>query len=621
MKIVMLCGGRGATTIIESVVRQTDCEIALVINCYDNGLSTGRIRKQIDGLLGPSDFRKNLTTFLSVLGQNHLANFLEFRIANLQDSGKSLTEKLSNLYKLDLQLVNAKQWKIISESLSHFEQHNERATIKFDYKDCAIGNLVVAGCYLKNQKNLNQALASLCMEILGEQSKYTILNVTDGANLFLFAQSREEKWIFSEEEIVDNPENLRISDVYLSESPIQKIEQAVNQLIRVTPNPNPEVLRTIISADVIIYGPGTPASSLYPSYLTRGIPEAIEINQNAIKLFISNINPDRDDPKGTLKTRIDGTISHMNRNSTHQFENLINTIFMNDEDQHEILEFKPYGNKIQFIQDDWRNLNGKHLGAAVVRQLDKLTETSMKIKPGFISIIIPVLNEVATVKQTLNYLIQHLSKLDYGYEILIVDGGSQDGSIEVINDMKIEEIFLLDSKYKGRGGACRTGIEKSKGDVIGIFPADLEYDVVGFIKCLKLNLNGQSSATIGIRVSKTRNLKHQIMNVYKNQKIMGLLSYWGGISVSTLTLTKLHRFFLDPLSGVKIFNKLDIENKIFKRNGLDFEIELLQFLTKNDIEILEIPIDYSPRNKKMGKKTTVLKGLKALWYVLYVRRN
>ena len=236
-------------------------------------------------------------------------------------------------------------------------------------------------------------------------------------------------------------------------------------------------------------------------------------------------------------------------------------------------------------------------------------------------IMLGLQNPKDTFEPALNYLIQHLSKLDYGYEILIVDGGSQDGSIEVINDMKIEEIFLLDSKYKGRGGACRTGIEKSKGDVIGIFPADLEYDVVGFIKCVKLNLNGQSSATIGIRVSKTRNLKHQIMNVYKNQKIMGFLSYWGGISVSTLTLTKLHRFFLDPLSGVKIFNKLDIENKIFKRNGLDFEIELLQFLTKNDIEILEIPIDYSPRNKKMGKKTTVLKGLKALWYVLYVKRN
>ena len=48
----------------------------------------------------------------------------------------------------------------------------------------------------------------------------------------------------------------------------------------------------IAEADLLIYAPGTQHSSLLPSYLTRGVGEAIEANLRAIKLLITNLRED-----------------------------------------------------------------------------------------------------------------------------------------------------------------------------------------------------------------------------------------------------------------------------------------------------------------------------------------
>ena len=48
----------------------------------------------------------------------------------------------------------------------------------------------------------------------------------------------------------------------------------------------------IAEADVIIYAPGTQHSSLFPSYLTPGLADAIAGNLRAIKLLVTNIQTD-----------------------------------------------------------------------------------------------------------------------------------------------------------------------------------------------------------------------------------------------------------------------------------------------------------------------------------------
>ena len=81
-RIVLFCGGRGSATILRALLRQTDVELTLLVNAYDDGLSTGALRNFIPGMLGPSDFRKNLSYLFGNYSQAQYAlkSLMEYRL-------------------------------------------------------------------------------------------------------------------------------------------------------------------------------------------------------------------------------------------------------------------------------------------------------------------------------------------------------------------------------------------------------------------------------------------------------------------------------------------------------------------------------------------------------------
>src|SRR5579872_2023433 len=91
-RIVLLCGGRGSATIIRALLRRTDVELTLLVNAFDDGHSTGALREFIPGMLGPSDFRKNLSNLFGNYSQAQYAlkNLMEYRLV-----GGSEIEKLA----------------------------------------------------------------------------------------------------------------------------------------------------------------------------------------------------------------------------------------------------------------------------------------------------------------------------------------------------------------------------------------------------------------------------------------------------------------------------------------------------------------------------------------------
>ena len=70
-------------------------------------------------------------------------------------------------------------------------------------------------------------------------------------------------------------------------------------------------------------------------------------------------------------------------------------------------------------------------------------------------------------------------------------------------------------------------------------------------------------------------------------------------------------------SSVKVFSKKDIYDIKTKKKVFDFDIELIINLIRKGSFIIEVPVKYSPRSKKNGKKITIMDGLSVVKEILF----
>lgn len=91
-----------------------------------------------------------------------------------------------------------------------------------------------------------------------------------------------------------------------------------------------------------------------------------------------------------------------------------------------------------------------------------------------ISIITPVYNAEKTIEKTILSVINQ--KIESELEYIVVDGGSRDGTPEIVQQYNDRISLFISEKDKGVYDAMNKGIEQSTGDVIGIINADDWYN-------------------------------------------------------------------------------------------------------------------------------------------------
>src|SRR5262245_663162 len=81
LRIVIFSGRRGSTVLSKELLADPRISLTLAINGYDDGLSTGEIRRFLGQALGPSDFRKNANRLAAELNTcpKELLEILETR--------------------------------------------------------------------------------------------------------------------------------------------------------------------------------------------------------------------------------------------------------------------------------------------------------------------------------------------------------------------------------------------------------------------------------------------------------------------------------------------------------------------------------------------------------------
>lgn len=91
-----------------------------------------------------------------------------------------------------------------------------------------------------------------------------------------------------------------------------------------------------------------------------------------------------------------------------------------------------------------------------------------------ISIVIPLYNKERSIGKTIRTV---LNQSCQDYEVVIVNDGSTDGSVEVVKSFSDSRIRLVNQPNAGVSAARNRGVEESRGEIIAFLDADDEWDV------------------------------------------------------------------------------------------------------------------------------------------------
>lgn len=236
-----------------------------------------------------------------------------------------------------------------------------------------------------------------------------------------------------------------------------------------------------------------------------------------------------------------------------------------------------------------------------------------------LSIIIPVYNEQDLVCQ----LLTKLAGIDPGagvsLEVVIVDDGSTDNTVERIQDFLKSQIdrmrLIRHPENLGKGAAVRTGIGDSNGEVVIIQDADLEYDPDDIRHVIAPILSGKSRVVYGSRILREKALgRSGICGLITGKHPHSyVLAYLGGVAITRWVNFLSGAHLTDEPTCYKCFHRTAIEGLEITRDDFAWEPEITMKILNKGIEIIEVPVSYHPRKRDQGKKINWKDGFKALW--------
>jgi glycosyltransferase involved in cell wall biosynthesis len=214
-----------------------------------------------------------------------------------------------------------------------------------------------------------------------------------------------------------------------------------------------------------------------------------------------------------------------------------------------------------------------------------------------LSVIIPVFNESTTIAE----VIMRVEEVPLDKEIIVVDDGSSDGTVEILREFSRERRILLhESRVNlGKGAAVRIGLTYASGPIIIIQDADLELDPNEYGRLMEPILKGRTRVVYGSRFLGT-NSGIPLITLAANRFLVLLTNLLYDSSLTDME-TAYKVFHADVLKDIRL-------------NCMRFELEpeITAKLIKNGDRILEVPISYQPRTVQGGKKIGWRDGLKAI---------
>lgn len=203
------------------------------------------------------------------------------------------------------------------------------------------------------------------------------------------------------------------------------------------------------------------------------------------------------------------------------------------------------------------------------------------------SIVIPVFNEEDAVVKTVEDIYDFMSKNHISFEIILVDDGSTDKSVEKIENFienKYDNVKIIyHNRNLGYGAALKSGFKISKYDYIVITDADATYPNTQIPKLLKY-INDYDMV-VGARTGK--NVKIPLIRRPAKWLINQLANYLTNYKIPDLN------------SGLRVLKKPLIEKFLhYLPDGFSLTSTITLALLTNGYTIKYVSIDYMTRKGK-----------------------
>ena len=227
-----------------------------------------------------------------------------------------------------------------------------------------------------------------------------------------------------------------------------------------------------------------------------------------------------------------------------------------------------------------------------------------------LSIIIPCYNEQENIGKVLDKLFSlTLPRHVKAFEVIVIDDCSFDNSLEIVKGYagKHNNLRLYRHEVnKGKGAAVHYGFTIARGDVYLIQDADLELD----------------PEDIPVMINAMHKLKVEFVNGsrYMPGTLRPLSSYRRYLAnrlFTFMTSVLINVKLTDMACGYKMIHKNLIDKLHLRENRFGFEAELIiKALRIKRNNIVEVPIQYFPRNVGEGKKLSKMDAVKIFWTII-----
>jgi glycosyltransferase involved in cell wall biosynthesis len=230
----------------------------------------------------------------------------------------------------------------------------------------------------------------------------------------------------------------------------------------------------------------------------------------------------------------------------------------------------------------------------------------------FLSIIIPAYNEANRIEATLMDINEKLKNKNFNYEILVLDDGSKDDTVKIVENLKtkIKNLnVILNEQNMGKGFSVRHGMLLAKGKYCLFMDADNSTTIDQFDNFLPYFNEGYdivigSIWIKGAKINEKAGWHRRLLGKISRLIIKIVL----GLNIS------------DTQRGFKSFKK-EVVEPIFSRQTIwrwGFDFEILYIAKKLGFKIKEVPIIWNNAGESKVKLSSYISTFKDL---LKVRLN